>query len=204
MRAVNKIVENPIVICLWQRLKYLLLGIIYIFMKKIALLFILMLCFSSCKSKKRVVTKKSRTSKTYKKRNTSTTTASSKEIKNIIDYAKSFTGTRYKYGGTTKRGMDCSGLIVTAFGKENILLPRTTAELSKRGDWIDVKQVKEGDLLFFATKKNSRNVNHVGIVTKSRPGYVEFIHSTSSRGVITSKLSERYWYQAYVQARRVM
>lgn len=173
-------------------------------MKKVALLLILTLCLSSCKSKKRVVTKKNKTSRTYKKKNTTATTATSKDIQNIIDYAKSFTGTRYKYGGTTKRGMDCSGLIVTAFSSENISLPRTTAELSKRGDWIDVKKVKEGDLLFFATKKNSRKVNHVGIVTKTRPGYVEFIHSTSSRGVITSKLSERYWYQAYVQARRVM
>ncbi len=172
-------------------------------MKKIALLLLLILCFSSCKSKKRIVTKKTRTSQTHDKRNT-IPTASSKDIQNIIDYARSFTGTRYKYGGTTKRGMDCSGLVVTAFGKENILLPRTTSELSKQGEWVDVKKVREGDLLFFATKKNSRKVNHVGIVTATRPGYVEFIHSTSSRGVITSKLSERYWYLAYVQARRVM
>lgn len=173
-------------------------------MKQIALLFILTLCLSSCKSKSRIVTKKSSTSKTYKKQHSSVTTITSKDVQNIIDYAKTFTGTRYKYGGTTKRGMDCSGLVVTAFSKENVLLPRTTSELSKRGDWIDVKKVQEGDLLFFATKKNSRKINHVGIVTKTRPGYVEFIHSTTSRGVITSKLSERYWYQAYVQARRVM
>ena len=172
-------------------------------MKKITLLIILAICFSNCKSSKRVVTKKSRTTKTSTKRSTPTT-ASSKTIENIIDHAKTFEGTRYKYGGTTKRGMDCSGLVVVAFNKENIALPRTTADLSKRGEWIDVKEVQEGDLLFFATKKNSRKVNHVGIVSKVRPGYVEFIHSTSSRGVITSKLSERYWYQAYVQARRMM
>jgi cell wall-associated NlpC family hydrolase len=123
---------------------------------------------------------------------------------NIIKHAKSFEGTRYKYGGTTKKGMDCSGLIVTAFKKEDILLPRTTADLSKRGDWIDVKEVKEGDLVFFATKKNNRKVNHVGIVTSSRPGHVEFIHASSSRGVMISNLAEKYWYQAYVQARRVL
>lgn len=171
-------------------------------MKKITLFLALLLCLSSCSSKKKVVTKRTKTTKAYDK--TNTTSVSSKDIQNIIDYAKSFTGTRYKYGGMSKRGMDCSGLVVTAFGKENINLPRTTSELSKQGDWIDVKKVREGDLLFFATKKNSRNVNHVGIVTKIRPGYVEFIHSTTSRGVITSKLSERYWYKAYVQARRIM
>ncbi|MCK8480505.1 C40 family peptidase [Psychroserpens algicola] len=171
-------------------------------MRKIILLLILIIGFTSCKSSKRVVTKKSKTTTT--KRPAAPTTVSSKEIKNIIDYAKTFEGTRYKYGGTTKRGMDCSGLVVTAFKKEHIVLPRTTADLSKRGEWIDVKDVQEGDLLFFATKKNSRKVNHVGIVTKTRPGHVEFIHSTTSRGVITSKLSERYWYLAYVQARRML
>ncbi|OUS03518.1 glycoside hydrolase [Flavobacteriales bacterium 33_180_T64] len=173
-------------------------------MKKIILLLALSICFANCKSSKRVVTKKNRTTKTTKKRSTYSTTVSSKEIENIIDYAKTFKGTKYKYGGTTKKGMDCSGLVVVAFKKEAILLPRTTTDLSKRGKWIDVQKVKAGDLLFFATKKNSRKINHVGIVTKSRPGHVEFIHSTTSRGVITSNLSERYWYLAYVQARRML
>ncbi|MGB3608466.1 C40 family peptidase [Psychroserpens sp.] len=173
-------------------------------MKKIIFLLVLMISFTSCNSSKNVVTRKSRTTKTTNRTATASKNISSKEIKNIIDYAQTFEGTRYKYGGTTKRGMDCSGLVVTAFSKENVTLPRTTGDLSTRGDWIDVKDVQEGDLLFFATSKNNRSVNHVGIVTNSRPGYVEFIHSTTSRGVITSKLSERYWYLAYVQARRVM
>lgn len=168
-------------------------------MKKIYLLLFLSLCLTNCKSSKRTVSKKEKT--TSRK---TITTSTSKEIKNIIAHAKSFEGTRYKYGGDSKRGMDCSGLVVTAFMKEDVKLPRTTADLSKTGDWIDVKAVKEGDLLFFATKKNSRKINHVGIVTKSRPGYVEFIHSTTSKGVIRSTLSERYWYLAYVQARRIM
>jgi len=168
-------------------------------MKKILLLIILCFCFGSCNSSKNIKTKKSKTTTTR-----TTTTKPSKTIANIINHAKTFKGTRYKYGGTTKRGMDCSGLVVTAFQKENIQLPRTTADLKSTGTWIDVEKVKEGDLLFFATKKNSRKVNHVGIVTKVRPGYVEFIHSTSSRGVITSNLSERYWYLAYVQARRIL
>jgi len=174
-------------------------------MKKLILLLALCICFGSCNSSKGIKTKKSKTTK-VKTNKTSHTSYSrpSKTIESIIDYAQTFEGTRYKYGGTTKRGMDCSGLVVVAFQKENINLPRTTRDLKNTGDWIDVKEVKEGDLLFFATKKNNRNVNHVGIVTKSRPGFVEFIHSTTSKGVITSNLSERYWYLAYVQARRVM
>ncbi|TXD83490.1 NlpC/P60 family protein [Subsaximicrobium wynnwilliamsii] len=168
--------------------------------------FILLLCFclSSCKSKSNVVTKKHRSTKTVANNRTSPSADTPKNIANIIDYAKTFEGTRYKYGGTTKRGMDCSGLIYTTFQKENIYMPRTTDGLSKEGDWVDVNDVKEGDLLFFATSKNSRSVNHVGIVTATRPGFVEFIHSSSSRGVMRSTLSERYWYLAYVQARRVL
>lgn len=173
-------------------------------MKKVILLLILCISVGSCNSSKGINTKKSRTAKVNSKKTNTTYSPPSKTIESIIDYAQTFEGTRYKYGGTTKRGMDCSGLVVTAFQKENIKLPRTTASLQSTGNWIDVKEVKEGDLLFFATKKNSRKVNHVGIVTKSRPGYVEFIHSTTSRGVITSNLSERYWYLAYVQARRVI
>ncbi|MFT5846456.1 MAG: cell wall-associated NlpC family hydrolase [Psychroserpens sp.] len=173
-------------------------------MKKIVLVLILSFFFASCNSSKRVATKKTKTSKITKKGNSSPSAATPKQVVSIIKHAKSFKGTRYKYGGTTKRGMDCSGLIVTAFKKEDILLPRTTADLSKRGDWIDVKKVKEGDLLFFATKKNNRKINHVGIVTSSRPGHVEFIHASSSRGVMISNLAEKYWYLAYVQARRVL
>ena len=59
-------------------------------------------------------------------------------------------------------------------------------------------------LVFFATRKNSRKVNHVGIVTDVEDGNISFIHASSSRGVMISKVSERYWYLAYVQARRYL
>ena len=83
-------------------------------------------------------------------------------------------------------------------------MPRTTSELAKAGNWIDIKKVQEGDLVFFATRKNSRKVNHVGIVTEVNNDVISFIHSSSSRGVMISKVSERYWYLAYVQARRYL
>ena len=100
--------------------------------------------------------------------------------------------------------MDCSGLVYTSFKNHNISLPRTTRDLSSYGNWIDIKEVNVGDLVFFATKKNSRKVNHVGIVTSVRTGHVEFIHASTSRGVIISSLAEKYWYFAFVQARRVL
>ncbi len=162
---------------------------------------------TSCKSKKRVVTKKSKPSKTVITSKTSkskSTVNYSTAAKNVVDNAKKFDGVRYKYGGTTKKGMDCSGLVYTSYKQENISLPRTTKDLSVTGDWIDVKQVQKGDLLFFATKKNSRNINHVGIVTSATNKVVEFIHASTSKGVIISNLKEKYWYFAFVQARRML
>lgn len=168
-----------------------------LFMKKLLFIMLLIASFSSCKSSK---------SKTKKKNETVVKGGTIPLLKadDITNYAKQYEGTRYKYGGTTKKGMDCSGLIYTSFKSEAIILPRTTKDLAITGDWIDLKEVKKGDLLFFATKKNSRKVNHVGIVTSAQVGRIEFIHSTSSKGVITSELSERYWYFAFVQARRVL
>ena len=169
-------------------------------MKHVLPLIVLLLLASSCKSKKSYSSKKKQTHTVT----VNTTAKPSEDAKRIVKYAKTFDGTRYKYGGTTKRGMDCSGLIYTSFKKHNISLPRTTATLQSTGTWIDLKEVNVGDLLFFATKKNSRRVNHVGIITTVRTGNVEFIHASTSKGVMVSSLAERYWYFAFVQARRVL
>lgn len=169
-------------------------------MKRLLPFLLLILIASSCKSKKSYASKKKQT-QTVK---VNTSTKASEKAETIAKYAKKFNGTRYKYGGTTKRGMDCSGLVYTSFKDNNISIPRTTRDLSSYGNWIDVKEVNIGDLVFFATKKNSRKVNHVGIVTNIRPGNVEFIHASTSRGVIISSLAEKYWYFAFVQARRIL
>ena len=176
-------------------------------MNRVLIVILLIFSLSACKSKKKVITKKnisSKTVKTTKTDNSSATINNSIVAKKVVDNAKQFDGVRYKYGGTTKKGMDCSGLVYTSFKQEKIALPRTTKTLSKTGDWVDLNEVQIGDLLFFATKKNSRAVNHVGIVTESRVGNVEFIHASTSNGVMVSNLAERYWYFAFVQARRVL
>jgi cell wall-associated NlpC family hydrolase len=169
-------------------------------MKRILPILFLLLIASSCKAKKSYSSKKKQTQTVKVK----TISKPSTEAKNIVNFAKKFEGTRYKYGGTTKRGMDCSGLIYTSFLEHDISLPRTTAALQGTGDWVDLKEVNVGDLVFFATKKNSRKVNHVGIVTNVRSDNVQFIHASTGRGVIVSSLTEKYWYFAFVQARRVL
>jgi cell wall-associated NlpC family hydrolase len=177
-------------------------------MKKLYFLLIIIISLSSCKSvqnkSQRKKTTTSKTTKVVTKKPKPSEKSISNTAKAIIKEAKSYKGTKYKYGGNSKRGIDCSGLIYNAFGENGVVMPRTTRDLSKTGDWVDIKKVQEGDLVFFATNKNSRRVNHVGIVTDVNLGEISFIHASSSRGVMISKTSERYWYLAYVQARRYL
>jgi len=185
---------------------------------------IVTLIFTSCgsSSKKRAVisSKKAVSQKTIAKRKTpnktntystkkSTVTTASKKssksnstIASVINHAKSFSGTKYKYGGTTKSGMDCSGLVYTSFKKENIILPRTSRTMATQGKAIALKKVEIGDLLFFKTSKKNI-ISHVGLVVETKGG-IKFIHSSSSRGVIISSLSEKYWNNAYASARRIL
>ena len=170
-------------------------------MKRIvSLLLVSFILFSCGSSKSKVITKKTKKTRTGVAKKTPISPLAQK----VINNAQAYKGVRYKYGGTTKKGMDCSGLVHTAFKEERIELPRISRDMATHGNWVDLKEVQKGDLLFFATKKGSRNVNHVGLVTSSRTGNVEFIHSSTSKGVIVSNLAEKYWYFAFVQARRVL
>lgn len=191
-------------------------------MKKILILLAVLAAFSSCKSAKKPTSKTSVITRTHKNVTEinpktepniiSETEISSEPIKvsgsnlasEIIDFAKQFDGVRYRYGGTTKAGMDCSGLITTVFSAYNIPLPRSSRDMAKEGIPVKVEDVIEGDLLFFKTNGRNNSISHVGLVVTSRTGLIEFIHSSTSAGVIVSSLAERYWYNAFVEARRVI
>jgi len=135
---------------------------------------------------------------------TSRSASPAKKADKIVSHAKEFVGTRYKFGGTSRKGMDCSGLVHVSFREQNISLPRISRDMAKRGKRIELGQVTEGDLLFFQTNKNRRVINHVGLVVESRRGDIKFIHSTTSKGVIISSLNERYWNDAFVEVRRII
>ncbi len=157
------------------------------------------LSFGSCKSSKRV----SDTS-TKVERTSSENTTTNRLANNIIQNAETYHGVHYKYGGTTNKGMDCSGLVYISFKQEHILLPRVSRDMAKAGKHIKLNEVEKGDLLFFKTNKNKTVINHVGLVVNSNNGVTEFIHSTTSKGVITSSLAEPYWQAAFVEARRIL
>ena len=122
----------------------------------------------------------------------------------IINTALTFSGTRYKFGGITNKGMDCSGLLYVAFGEHDIQLPRASYQMAEEAQKINLKEVSKGDLLFFGTSRRKNNINHVGLVVQVDGDEIKFIHSTSSRGVIVSSLQEGYWNYAFIKAARIL
>lgn len=128
----------------------------------------------------------------------------SNTIQNVVDYSKRYIGTPYKYGGTTSAGMDCSGLIQLSFMQYGVELPRTSRNMSKTGKKLKLKHVDVGDLVFFKISKNRRRINHVGLVVKKTPETIDFIHSSSSRGVMISSINNPFWKKNYVKSMRVV
>jgi len=126
-----------------------------------------------------------------------------KDIKKVISTARSFTGTPYRWGGTTRVGMDCSGLLCTSFQSIDVKLPRTSQEQSNFGNDVRIRDIQEGDLVFFGANKNSREITHVGMVTEViSDEEVKFIHASSSLGVIENNLFSPYYQKIFIKAVR--
>lgn len=110
--------------------------------------------------------------------------------------AKPWLGTPYKYGGSTKKGVDCSGLVMQLYkevrGKS---MPHHAADLYKGGSKVSRDDLREGDLVFFGSMWK---IDHVGIYLKGD----RFVHASSSKGVMISPMNDIYWSPKYQGARR--
>lgn len=130
----------------------------------------------------------------------------STDVEAVISTARTYLGTPYKYGGTTRSGMDCSGLLLNSFKAVDVNLPRSSEAQSKVGKEIKkMNDLEPGDLVFFATGRKKDEITHVGLVTdvKSRDN-IKFIHSSSSLGVVETNLFAEYYLKRFRVARRVI
>jgi LysM repeat protein len=124
-------------------------------------------------------------------------------IDQLIASASDNIGARYRSGGTTTAGFDCSGLMCSTFGSFDIKLPRSSIEQSSFGDRIETEKAQKGDLIFFKTNGRSR-INHVGMVVEVLDDEIKFIHSSTHSGVIISSTKEPYYQRNFAQVNRVV
>ena len=123
-------------------------------------------------------------------------------VEQLINAASANLGARYRSGGSSPEGFDCSGLMFFTFSKFDIILPRSSNEMSNLGTLINLNEVRKGDLIFFKT--NGRKIiNHVGMVVEILEDEIKFIHSATSKGVIISSTKETYYKRTFTQVNRI-
>ena len=116
----------------------------------------------------------------------------------IMDQYADWKGVRYRLGGSTKKGIDCSGFVQRTFREQfGLELPRSTYEQQEMGKSVSRSNLRTGDLVLFRAGSTGR---HVGIYI----GNNQFVHASTSSGVIISSMNEPYWKKRYNEARRVL
>ena len=130
------------------------------------------------------------------------TNNSSYLVEQLINAASENLGARYRSGGSNPEGFDCSGLMFFTFSKFDIILPRSSNEMSNLGTVLNSNEVRKGDLIFFKT--NGRKIiNHVGMIVEILKDEIKFIHSATSKGVIISSTKEPYYKKTFAQVNRI-
>jgi probable lipoprotein NlpC len=127
------------------------------------------------------------------------------EIPQVVQIARTYTGTPYRSGGNDKSGIDCSGLICSVYSEIGVKVPRISWQQSEFGQEVSkLDEIKPGDWLFFVPEAGKEGyVSHAGIVTDVR-GQQEiiFIHASTSRGVREDNLFSTYFKGRFVKAMR--
>jgi lipoprotein Spr len=117
---------------------------------------------------------------------------------NLFRLIEEWYGTRYRLGGSTKNGIDCSAFMQVMYtGLFGIILPRTSREQYQAVNPVSLTELKEGDLVFFNT--TGSGVSHVGFYLQNN----KFVHAGSSTGVTVSDLTDPYWSNRYLKAGRI-
>jgi len=120
----------------------------------------------------------------------------------ILNEARAHSGTKYRSGGKTPAGFDCSGFTGYVFRQHGITLNASSRTQAKQGKKVDIGKARPGDLVFFGT---AFKINHVGIVSQNKNGKLSVIHSTNSQGIVEDDISQIiYWKKRLKFARDVI
>lgn len=122
----------------------------------------------------------------------------------ILSSVKSYLGTPYKYGGMSRKGIDCSALMYLSFNQGGIELPRSAKDQSKVGKSINIGRARPGDLVFFKFRQKGEKSWHSGIIVSVEKNKIKFVHASSSKGVIESDLYADYYFKNIKGFRRVI
>ena len=126
-----------------------------------------------------------------------TQTQASSVIYELYQQHREWQGVRYRLGGQSKVGVDCSGFVqLTYQSKLGVYLPRTAKQQSKLGTQIQKRELEAGDLVFFRTGPTSK---HVGIYLEKN----KFLHVSQRKGVTISRLDNVYWQSKYWKSVRL-
>ena len=121
-------------------------------------------------------------------------------VKIFLDQIKFYLGTPYKYGGTSRQGMDCSGFVSVVFRESfDIELPHNASQIYRKSQKISPRELNLGDLVFFRTSR-ARKINHVGIYLVQN----YFVHASVSRGVVVSELTAKYYRSRFAGGGRII
>lgn len=162
------------------------------------LLSCIILTVLSCSPKQRPTTRSELPVKEVKSDNTNSSLRTE-----IVATAYHYLGSPYRYGGTTSKGFDCSGLIYATYGRYDFTLPRSAHDMMDYGKKINQRDALPGDLAFF--KNVGRKIDHVAIVYKNDRSGIWLLHSTSSKGVVLQSLNQSdYWRKRLVQINRII
>ena len=116
----------------------------------------------------------------------------------IMDQYADWKGVRYRLGGTSKKGIDCSSFVQRTFREQfGLELPRSTSQQRAIGKSVSRSNLRTGDLVLFRAGSTGR---HVGIYI----GNDQFVHASTSSGVMISSMNDPYWNKRYNEARRVL
>lgn len=118
----------------------------------------------------------------------------------LISFIEEWYGTRYKYGGNDKNGVDCSAFVQTfIYTMYGLMVPRTSSQQYQGSKRLPKEELREGDLVFFKTRGRRAGVSHVGVFLRNN----KFVHASTSSGVMINDLDDKYYASHYAGAGRV-